>query len=352
MKKTDRKLAAGIGLALGITIFAGAALANYNTSNGYDTFKTAAKGLLSNENYTMNASFKLSIDGKTVGSECTELYDRNGDVKLNSFETSTNLSDSTVTGCKRYAQGSDYIYSYDYGDGDNDSVHTTVYQNASEHMANGVLDSMSTVKNEDDKKTVNKIVHFAELAADTFVGDLKNNIVYVSGDDNSSTYEMNLEAVQIPELANAGLSALFSTVNTNNQHLDPDYQDPFLALGTDPIVKNVSLKFTVDNEGRFTNCFAIATMVGNGHEASVSAEITISDYGTTKPERVDISTLENVDYFDYNDHRSSFSPTGEAAKADNVDEDGNVLDDDGNVVGSIEINGDGEGVVVYNTQQQ
>lgn len=351
MKKTDRKLAAGIGLALGITIFAGAALANYNTSNGYDTFKTAAKGLLSNENYTMNASFKLSLDGEEkAGSEFTELYDRNGDVKLNSFETETYLTGGNTNGCKCYAQGSDYIYSYNYGDVN--GVHTTVYQNASEHMANGTLDIMSTVRNEDDKKTANKIVHFAELAADTFVGDLKNNIVYVSGDDNSSTYEMNLEAVQIPELANAGLSALFSAVNTSNRGLDPDYQDPFLILGTDPVVKNVSLKFTVDNEGRFTNCFAIAAMVGNGHEASVSAEITISDYGTTKPERVDISTLENVEYFDYNDHRLSFSPTVEAEEAGyQVDEDGNVLDENGNVVGSIEINGDGEGVIVYNTQQ-
>ena len=42
------------------------------------------------------------------------------------------------------------------------------------------------------------------------IGDLKNNIIYVSGDDNSSTYEMNLDAIQIPEVANAGLSAMFS----------------------------------------------------------------------------------------------------------------------------------------------
>lgn len=344
MKRT--KLTATIGLALGVTIFAGAALANYNTANGYDTFKTAAKGLLSNENYTMNASFKLSIDGKTVGSECTELYDRNGDVKLNSFETSAYFDEDTST-VKRYSQDSDYIYVYD---NENRGQEATVYQNASESMANGVLDSMSTVKNEDDKKTVNKIVHFVELAADTFVGDLKNNIVYVSGDDNSSTYEMNLESVQIPELVNAGLSALFSEINTSNREFDEDNRDPFYILGTDPIVKNVSLKFTVDNEGRFTNCLAISTMAGNGHEASVSAEMTISDYGTTKPERVDISTLKDVEYFDYNDHKSSF-PAVSIDEADHVDEDGNVLDENGNVVGSIEINGDGEGVIVYNTQQ-
>lgn len=344
MKKTDRKLTAGIGLALGITIFAGAALANYNTANGYDTFKTAAKGLLSNENYTMNAKIGFSIDGEEIGkSEFTELYDRSGDVKLNAVETSNYIGEDGTRTVKRYAQDSDYIYSYDYSD--NNSVHTSVYQNASEYMANGVLDPMSSVKNDDDKKTVNKIVHFAELAADTFVGDLKNNIVYVSGDDNSSTYEMNLEAVQIPELVNAGLSAMFSSINSSTVYSD-DSKDPFHILGTDPFVKSASLKFTVDNEGRFTNCLAVATMAGNGHEASVSAELTISDYGTTKPERVDISTLKDVEYFDYNDHKAVSTE-----EAEHVDEDGNVLNSDGEVVGSIEINGDGEGVIVYNTQQ-
>ena len=76
---------------------------------------------------------------------------------------------------------------------------------------------------------------------------------------------------------------------------------PYTLLGTDPIVKNVSVKFTVDNEGRFTNLNAEASMVGNDsngekHEATVNITLDMSDYGTTKPERVDISTLPNVEY--------------------------------------------------------
>lgn len=352
MKKT--KLTAGIGLALGVTIFAGAALANYNTSNGYEIGKNALKGLLRNENYTMNAKFSASVDGKEVGNaDITELYDRNGDVKLNSFETSTELTGGNTIGCKCYSQDGDYIYSYDYGD--INGVQTTVYKNASEYRGRGTLDAMNTVQNDGDKDVVNKMVRFAELAADTFVGDLKNNIVYVSGDDNSSTYEMNLDAVQIPELANAGLSAMFSAVNSSNRDFEDEYKDPFLALGADPVIKNASLKFTVDKEGRLTYAFANAAAVGEGHEGSVSFEISISDYGTTKPERVDINSLSNVEYFDYNDTDSSFNSVSVVDEAEeagyHVDEDGNVLDSNDNIVGSIEINGDGEGVVVYNTQQ-
>ena len=151
--------------------------------------------------------------------------------------------------------------------------------------------------NEDKRNQ--KMVNFVELIADTMIGDLKNNIIYVSGDDNSSTYEMNLDAIQIPEVANAGLSAMFS----ENIADSDDDSDPYILLGTDPIVKNVSVKFTVDNEGRFTNLNAEASMVGNDsngekHEATVNITLDMSDYGTTKPERVDISTLPNVEYSD------------------------------------------------------
>ena len=140
------------------------------------------------------------------------------------------------------------------------------------------------------------MVNFVELIGDTLIGDLKNNIIYVSGDDNSSTYEMNLDAIQIPEVANAGLSVMFNP--TGDAY---DDSEPYTLLGTDPIVKNVSVKFTVDNEGRFTNLNAEASMIGNDsngekHEAAISITLDMSDYGTTKPERVDISTLPNVEY--------------------------------------------------------
>ena len=62
---------------------------------------------------------------------------------------------------------------------------------------------------------------------------------------------------------------MFSTLNMNNQDFDDEYQDPFMQFGTDPIIKNVSLKFTVDSEGRLTNAEASSTLSGNGHEGTV-----------------------------------------------------------------------------------
>ena len=297
MKQKKKKLTMAIGMIVGVTVLAGAAFASYNTSNGYEVGKNAVKGLLNNENYTMNLNAKMSIDGEEVAStEITELYDRNGDVSLNRSEKSTTSDKYSyymgVSEYKSYRQDGDYISTYQYTNADSDvQDHTSVYVN-SPYMGHGSCDVMNEV-DDDERETTNKIIRFVELISDTVIGDLKNNIVYVSGDDDSSTYEINLDAMQIPEVVNAGISAMFSSMR---QYSD-DSDDPFLMFGTDPIIKNASLKFTVDSEGRATDVIAVAAMSGNGHEGSVELSFKMSDYGTTQPQRVDISTLPNVEYY-------------------------------------------------------
>lgn len=306
MKAKNKKITMAIGMAVGVTMLAGAAFAGYNTSNGYEVGKTAMKGLLNNENYTANTEFKMSIDGAEFEkSTMTELYDRNGDVSMNRMETSTSDASYVDIGreYKAYFQDGSYISTY-YSDGE---AHTSIYKGDT-NMGIGAFDELNEM-NDGDKETTSKVVRFVELACDTFVGDLKNNVVYVSGDDDSATYEISLDAIQIPELVNAGLSAMFSSMNQY------DNEDPYMVLGTDPIVKSAYLKFTVDNEGRLTYGATNITMSGNGHEAAVDITLTMSDYGTTVPQRVDISTLPNVETYDM---------TADTASNRYVSEDGEV----------------------------
>ena len=250
---------------------------------------------MKNENYTANMTTKISLDGNEISSDTLkELYDRNGDVKINKENKVSSYDYNSEY--REWVQDDTNIISSTHYD---DEKRTLVEENASEYLnLFGEFDKFYTEDANEDKRN-QKMVNFVELIADTMIGDLKNNIIYVSGDDNSSTYEMNLDAIQIPEVANAGLSAMFS----ENIADSDDDSDPYTLLGTDPIVKNVSVKFTVDNEGRFTNLNAEASMVGNDsngekHEATVNITLDMSDYGTTKPERVDISTLPNVEYSD------------------------------------------------------
>lgn len=301
MKSNKKKITMAIGMVLGVTVLAGAAFASYSTSNGYDVAKTAVKGLMKNDNYTANMSCKMTVDGEeTINDTMKELYDRNGDVKLNKEEISSTYDYGNY---RSWIQDDTIITSSKNKEGER----TIVEGNASGFVDMlGGFDKFYTEDTNEDKRN-QKIVNFVELVGDTMVGDLKNNVIYVSGDDNSSTYEMNLDAIQIPEVANAGLSAMFSQMNSEayDESLSST-SDPFFVLGTDPIVKNVSVKFTVDNEGRFTDFVGETSMVGNDsngekHEATITVTLDMSDYGTTKPERVDISTLPNVEYIDNSD---------------------------------------------------
>lgn len=274
----NKKAVTAIGLAVGITMLASAAFAGYSTMSGYEVGKTACKALTENENYTSELVLSMSVDGEEIMNESViELYDRDGEVSLNRTETGYDYF-SSETYLQEYVQDNMSIQVYNNAD-------TYIYP-SNIYRDNGAFDLLNGADAE-DKKTYDKVIRFAELACDTFMGDLKNNFVYVSGDDDSATYEINLDAVQIPELVNAGLSAMFSSMS--------EYDDlPYMALGTDPVVKSASLVFTVDNEGRATDAAGNITMSGEGHEAAVDISLKMYDYGTTEPQRVDTSTLPNV----------------------------------------------------------
>ena len=81
MKQTKKKkVFMAVGLAAGIIVLASAALANFSTANGYDTYKKAVMGLMGQDNYTMEVNFKLALDGNTFTETHTfEQCDQNGE---------------------------------------------------------------------------------------------------------------------------------------------------------------------------------------------------------------------------------------------------------------------------------
>lgn len=303
MTQKKKKITMITGVAVGVVMLAGAALANYNTSNGYDVGKMAAKALLSNENYTSDMTVSLSLDGEALSTtHITELYDRNGAVRLNKTEkmygSDQNYGYYRGNGeTKEWLQDGTCIYISEYSDAERKSG-AAVYKNSFEwrNDGGGMFDADNSM-DDDERKTSDRMVRFMELIGDTLVGDLKNNIVYVSGDDDSATYELNLDSVQIPEFVNAGLSAVFSQMQTY------DNDDPLAVLGDDPIVSNASLKFTVDKEGRLLDGTASGALKGrdeNGdiHTVTMDISLKMSNYGTTKPEKLDMSTLpEDTEYY-------------------------------------------------------
>ncbi len=306
MKKKNKKIAMIVCMVTGVCLLGGAVAANYSTANGYDVYKKAVKGLVGRDNYTMDVSLKLALDGNTLSE--THTYEQadapNGMSCL--LEENKGISDDYYYRSEDHNQDNiNYmVYTNTYKNEDGEKE-TNTHGNAWNYAADDPdrsLGSLNISRNEDE--TMKKVMRVVELAADTFVGDLKNNIVYVSGDDTQSTYEINLDYIQIPEIVNAGLSAIFSMEYGTAQQNGYEPSNEFQMLGKDPIVRSASMTFTVDNEGRLLANHGTASMVGIGmdgteHELTIEANLEMSNYGTTTVERFDPSTMpEDTSYYD------------------------------------------------------
>ena len=305
--KGNKKIAIAVCMVTGICVLSSAVMANYSTANGYDVYKKAVKGLVGRDNYTMDVSMKLALDGNTIGESHTYeqadapngmsyLLDENKGVSDDYYYRSENHNQDN----KNYSV---YTNTYKNENGGKESnTHGSVFDDYVADDPDRSLGSLNISRNEDE--TMKKVMRVVELAADTFVGDLKNNIVYVSGDDTQSTYEINLDYIQIPEIVNAGLSAIFSMEYGTAQQNGYEPSNEFQMLGKDPIVRSASMTFTVDNEGRLLSNHAAASMVGIGtdgaeHELTIEANLEMSNYGTTTVERFDPSAMpEETSYFD------------------------------------------------------
>ena len=241
------------------------------------------------------------------------------------------------------------------------------------------------------------MVNFMEIAADTVMGDLKNNFVQLGKDGDKTQYQIEISKDQVPSLVNAGLSLFAysvaadegtdwgvyyedydaSVLNTyeklsgnklseefRNGYLQEDdtadsaaYQawhdqnekqiqeivdflsekdwerqyydqlenkqggivfvktdgtsvyykdyksyakanpkmvedDMSTYLGQDMVLKTAQCKFGVDKNGNLTNNTLTATFTttdqdGKNHELVVTADVTLSNYGTTTVQKLD-----------------------------------------------------------------
>lgn len=194
-----------ICLVAGVLILAVSATAAFGSVNGYTKYKEALKSLaLETDNFTASGTLQVRYDDKEVASvqedfamDGQNIASHNltteGGVRHESYDT---LLDGVRTSFN--ADESTY-YQVDYGTtGD-----TTLASN---------LLGVDT----DDEMT-NRLVNFAEIAADTVVGELKNNFVQVGSENGVDHYQVEIAQNQVPSLVNAGLSLFAYSVDTANR---------------------------------------------------------------------------------------------------------------------------------------
>ncbi len=295
MKKRSLAIISAIA---GVCMLTTAAFANYQTANGYDAFKKAVFNLPKYDNYTLKMNMEFSGDGKEFSNyTVSQEYSKAAEAM---HELGVNVDDGQYVS-EYWVQDGKRIY---HDNGENGG-----YYGYSE----GVFDrgGLEAIRFNNDDKTNAKVMRFAELFADTVVGDLKNNFVCVEDGENSSTYEVNLSSIQIPELINAGLGALFSITNFNYEH-DEYYQNEenlsesdkmMMNLGDNATVDSVKCRFTVNKDNMLSSGEGTIVFVGqdkNGekHDITVHGTLDITEVGSTVVPKLDTSNIK-IDWFDY-----------------------------------------------------
>lgn len=193
MKKQKRRLLTC--LCAGVLILAVSAGAAFGSANGYSTYKDAVMALvLEEENFTLAGQMAITLDGKEVAAMQMD-YRQDG---VNSSNHTTSTTDGESDG-----------YWETYLDG----VNTWFRENSETYHEAQVERTNTTILSYDkDDEMQSRLLTFAELAADTVVGELKNNFVQVGKEDGNTLYQVNIAGSQVPSLVNAGLSLFACTI--------------------------------------------------------------------------------------------------------------------------------------------
>lgn len=305
----NKKTLALVGVFTGVCILSTAAFANYQAANGYDTLKKSLLSFYKYDNCTVNVSGTLSNDGAEILDRSILIeYDRANKQKyvLDTQKTASYFSEA-------YSQdGKDY-YRTIFASDEPSEEYDGYYMYNSGDFQDCILGS--TIKDYESRST-QKILRFAELLGDTVVGDLKNNIICTDDGDDSKTYEISLTSIQIPELINAGLGALFSV---NDEYIDEASDNPDdIALNNmrdNQRVESAKLTYTVNKDNMLTSAdstiiFKGSDKDGNSHDITANLKLDVTNIGTTSVKRLDTSKekihdmdadMTDTDETEYND---------------------------------------------------
>ena len=195
MKKRTRIIAC---LTAGVLILAVSATAAFGSVNGYAKYKTALKALaMEEDNFTAAGTLAVKMDGKEIMKVKADYAMAAPDYALSTTATQNGKTFTEYTG----SVGGVYTW---YPDDD-----TYCQYDQDEGQKNFLgFDAGDEMQK--------RLVTFMELAADTVVGDLKNNFVEVGSENGSTLYQVNIANSQVPSLVNAGLS-LFACALAEDQ---------------------------------------------------------------------------------------------------------------------------------------
>ena len=289
-----KKNAAAICAAAGVCVLTSAAFASYQTANGYDSLKKSLIGALDYTNCTISSTMEMKFDDLSL---VKATYDYEADLP-NQMTHGRTESVSDVDGdipyvSENYEDSNYYYYNYYDNNGNPDGFTRHDYYRG--EPATNLLGI-----GDEERGTFDKVVRFMELAADTVVGDLRNNFVCTEDTDDHTSYSITLDSVQIPELVNAGLSMVFSmsesgptytSYDENGNEITTTYDESdaqyyINMMGSDPVIDSLTLNFNVGKDGVLRDGngevnFKGTDSTGAEHIMSFDLTLAFTNVGTT-----------------------------------------------------------------------
>lgn len=210
MRKMNRIM---ICLVVGVLVLSVSAFAAFGSVGGYSQYKDAIKLLLlDTKNVSLDATATITLDGETFGT-----YSVDGQYAGAQYRTHTKESTGDKTS--------------EYWSSDVDGKYVSFNSSQPEyyHSWDSSYDANSVDQNflgfNADDEMGQRLVKFVELAADTVMGDLKNNFVQTGSEGGSKTYTVDISAKQVPALVNAGLSLMAGSMGyDDNTYTRVEYE--------------------------------------------------------------------------------------------------------------------------------
>ena len=197
--KQKRHFVTAVCLLVGMMVLTTSVYANYDNANGYSNYKSALKNLmLQTNNVTADGKVEFYVDGNRISG--VEAGVKFGKKAKSSYERTLRADGSILSEYWTYENGKEYV---SYNAETNSYWKHQAYYDGQQNLFG--------INPEDE--TNQKLIRFMELGADLVVGDLKNNVVLVGQKDGIKEYQIEVSRNQMPEIINAGLSLLFTSVN-------------------------------------------------------------------------------------------------------------------------------------------
>lgn len=314
--KNNKKFRTLSCLVAGCLLLTGAVFANIDNANGYTNYKNALKKLVKSDNYTADVSMKIYMDDTIITDGKVSAKVENG--RTINYEVSAKMIDDVnyktaelveESGNSYYNDKDVSVHCYDLSDSPSNSVSYQIEINNSydENDYEGKK-YYPLIGTGIDENVVDKAIMFGETVADGFIGDVKNNFVYLGEENGERHYSVSLAKEQMPSIITSGLSlvsgVMQSSLDGYEEYSRPgenekDYNnlEDVIAMmflnKKEPFIKSAVCDFAVDSNGNLTHNFISGVLGGytlDGTEHTLKLEINadIRDIGSTVSDKLDI----------------------------------------------------------------